>query len=79
MSEYVIYSILYYIVIKYEIRVTTSDLGPSPLTFMSQRNSSTKSNDMDEQKVDALHQYQDTDGHFSLVRRAALNSVSKYR
>ena len=50
-----------------------------PLTFMSQRNSATKSNDMDEQKVDALHQYQDTDGHFSLVRRAVLGSVSKHR
>lgn len=49
--------------------MTRSDLGFSPLTFMSQRNSTTKSNDMDEQRVETLHQYQDTDGHFSLVRR----------
>ena len=50
-----------------KVRVTSD----SPKTFMSQRKSA-----MDEQKVDALHQYQDTDGHFSLVRRAVLRSVS---
>ena len=42
---------------------------------MSQRESATKSNDMNEQRGDTLHQYQDTDGHFSLVRRAVLGYV----
>lgn len=36
---------------------------------MSQR---TKPNDMDDRKADALHQYQETDGHFSLVRNFRL-------
>ena len=44
---------------------------------MSQRKSATKSNDMDDQRVDALHQYQDTDGHFSLVRWVVLGSRLK--
>jgi hypothetical protein len=30
----------------------------------------TNSNDDDDQKAFALRQYEDTDGHFSLVRRA---------
>ncbi|GLB35026.1 putative CDP-alcohol phosphatidyltransferase class-I family protein [Lyophyllum shimeji] len=43
---------------------------------MSQRKSSTRPNvtqlTMSQQKADALHQYQDTDGHFSLVRNFRL-------
>ena len=35
---------------------------------MSQRKSVTKVEEIAQQKADALHQYQDTDGHFSLVR-----------
>ncbi|KAF9483920.1 CDP-diacylglycerol-serine O-phosphatidyltransferase [Pholiota conissans] len=39
---------------------------------MSQRKSVTKAKVEDERKADALHQYQDTDGHFSLVRNFRL-------
>jgi hypothetical protein len=50
--------------------VTDSDDWPiiPPHPLMSQRKSATKINDEVDRKADALHQYQDTDGHFSLVR-----------
>ena len=36
---------------------------------MSQRKTvATKTNDLARQTADVLHQYEDTDGHFSLVR-----------
>ncbi|KAF5381065.1 hypothetical protein D9615_003893 [Tricholomella constricta] len=46
----------------------------STISAMSQRKSATKSNvsTPSEQKAEALHQYQDTDGHFSLVRNFRL-------
>ena len=37
---------------------------------MAQRKQSTKQQESEQQKIAALHQYEDTDGHFSLVRYA---------